>query len=109
MTERDEGMAKRVGRGKHLTMLGRRFPAADCGLRAISAEQETALELHGEEEAAGATEAAAAAAGDELGTTAVEGAAEMAEGRTEAEVGEGRSPPLLAAAIAAAPWWIRPE
>ena len=106
MTERDEGMAKRVGRGKHLTMLGRRFPAADCGLRAISAEQETALELHGEEEAAGATEAEAA--GDELGT-AVEGAAEMAAGRTEAEVGEGRSPPLLAAAIAAAPWWIRPE
>ena len=33
-------------------MLGRRLPAADCGLRAISAETETALDL-GEEAAAG--------------------------------------------------------
>ena len=33
-------------------MLGRRLPAADCGLRAISAETEAALDL-GEEAAAG--------------------------------------------------------
>ena len=33
-------------------MLGRRLPAADCGLRAISAETETAFDL-GEEAAAG--------------------------------------------------------
>ena len=33
-------------------MLGRRLPAADCGLRAISAETETALDL-GEEATAG--------------------------------------------------------
>ena len=85
-------------------MLGRRFPDADCGLRAISAETETALEC-------GEAEAAELAAGDDLGrmgraaeAAVVEGAAETA-GRTE--VGEGRS--QLPAAAAAAAWCIRPE
>ena len=87
-------------------MLGRRLPDADCGLRAISAETETAAEL-GEEE--GATEAA----GDGLGTTgraaAAEAAVEGAETAGRTEVGEGRSPQPPAAEAAAAWWWIRPE